>query len=251
MYNNIDFNKLFDNESDYGKKFNNGVLDATRVKEVEDKIGYKIPNSYYEFLKIQNGGCINFDNYDDCWLEIIYGIGKNNEGNNIDKEFDNWMNEWEYPNIGIPFGQTQSGGHDIYFMDYSVTDNDGEPRIVRIDNEDENELFFVANNFKEFIDMVYKNKDISGKRLEKDDVLKNNLMETTTADYYNGNIKFVPDESSLKFAIIVLRVIYVVLTFFVICFIIVKDFSPAFIALLIFDIIIISFVIWVKNYLKK
>ena len=34
--------------------------------------------------------------------------------------FDNWINEWEYPNIGIPFGETQTAGHDMYFMDLEI-----------------------------------------------------------------------------------------------------------------------------------
>ncbi len=56
----------------------------------------------------------------------------------------------------IPFGETQSGGHDMYFMDYRNLDADGEPVIVRIENEDPEDIQIkkVANNLKEFLEMV-------------------------------------------------------------------------------------------------
>lgn len=65
--------------------------------------------------------------------------------------------------VGIPFGETQSGGHDMYFMDYSDIDENGEPKIVIVDNEGDIEKSFVANNFKEFINMVY-NHELEEKR---------------------------------------------------------------------------------------
>ena len=74
--------------------------------------------------------------------------------------FDNWKNEWEYPDIGIPFGETQSAGHDMYYMDYRVTDDTGEPRIVRVDNEFENEVHYVAENLVEFIRLILQNEEI-------------------------------------------------------------------------------------------
>lgn len=74
--------------------------------------------------------------------------------------FENWKDEWQYPDIGIPFGETQSAGHDMYYMDYRSVDEMGEPRIVRIDNEGDNAVYFVANNLVEFIKMIYDNQTI-------------------------------------------------------------------------------------------
>jgi hypothetical protein len=74
--------------------------------------------------------------------------------------FDNWKNEWEYPDIGIPFGETQSAGHDMYYMDLRVTDEKGEPRIIRIDNEMDNEVFAVAPNLVSFIQMILEDEPI-------------------------------------------------------------------------------------------
>lgn len=164
MYSNIDFNKLFDNESEFAKKYKQKKLTDNRIKEVEEFLEYKLPKSYIELLKIQNGGYINYEN---CWLTAIYGIGENNKVfYGLEELFDTAKVEWEYPSIWIPFGETQSG-HDWYVMDYSVVDQNGEPRIVRIENEDDNSRYLVANNFEEFINKVYNNEDIHGIFLDK------------------------------------------------------------------------------------
>ncbi|MBO5349839.1 MAG: SMI1/KNR4 family protein [Clostridia bacterium] len=175
MYKNIDFNKLFDNESEFAKKYKQEKLTDNRIKEVEEFLGYKLPKSYIELLKVQNGGYIN-KKHEICWLTAIYGIGANDKSfYGLEEEFKLWIDEWGYPDIGIPFGETQSGGHDMYFMDYSSVDERGEPRIVRIDNEDNNARYLVANNFEEFINKVYNNEDIHGEFLDKP--LKTNITD--------------------------------------------------------------------------
>lgn len=187
MYNNIDLSKLFDNKSKYGKKYYQGELKENRIKEVEDNLGYKLPKSYIQLLKFQNGGYIS-DNFNDCWLTAIYGIGQNIDSSyGLEEQFKLWKNEWEYPNIGIPFGETQTGGHDMYFMDYSVVDQNGEPRIVRVSNEDNNARYFVANNFEEFIDMVYNNKDIDGKLIVDEKKVEQQNIEKELSDI-DGNL---------------------------------------------------------------
>ena len=155
MLEELELTKLFDTESDWGKEHIMDSLTDEMIKRAENSIGYKLPQSYIELLRFQNGGVIEDD---DCWLTVIYGIGKNEDTfNGLEGMFDNWINEWEYPNIGIPFGETQSGGHDMYFMDYRNLDTNGEPVIVHIENEGDIEdikIKKVADNFKAFLEMV-------------------------------------------------------------------------------------------------
>ena len=109
-------------------------------------------------MAARNGGIIN-DELDESWLSAIYGIStdpKNFYG--LESMYDNWRYEWEYPDIGIPFGETASAGHDMFYMDFRVTDGNGEPRIVRIDNEMNNEVFVVADNLPEFIRLILSNE---------------------------------------------------------------------------------------------
>ena len=151
------------------------------ISRAEETMGYKLPESYKELLRFRNGGSVNGD-LEECWLTEIYGIAADPDNfngleamydnwrneweypddnfNGLEAMYDNWRNEWEYPDIGIPFGETASAGHDMYYMDCRVTDENGEPRIVRIDNEMGNEVFFIADNLPEFIKMILSEEPI-------------------------------------------------------------------------------------------
>lgn len=156
----IDLNRLFDSNSGYrSSDLPNDVTDEL-ISRAEETMGYKLPESYKELLRFRNGGSVNGD-LEECWLTEIYGIAADPDNfNGLEAMYDNWKNEWEYPDIGIPFGETASAGHDMYYMDCRVTDENGEPRIVRIDNEMGNEVFFIADNLPEFIRMVLSEEPI-------------------------------------------------------------------------------------------
>ena len=160
-FHGIDLDLLFDNESKYGKGYCQGELRDEDITRAEKALGYKLPKSYIELLRLQNGGLINGDEYDEAWLEAIYGIGRESDAyNGLEDMFENWREEWEYPDIGIPFGQTQSAGHDMYYMDMRSINAQGEPRIVRIDNEMDNKIFFVADDLVSFLKLVVSNEEI-------------------------------------------------------------------------------------------
>ena len=159
-----DFTGLFDRESKYGQSYNMGTLTDEMIARAEQKIGYRMPASYLELLRFQNGGVIRDD---DCWLTAIYGIGEIAEAENgLEDMFENWMDEWEYPRIGIPFGETQSGGHDLYFLDCRNPGADGEPPVVHVEAGDEPEqaeITEVTKNLYEFL-----NKVLAGEITESD-----------------------------------------------------------------------------------
>lgn len=160
LFGSINLIELFNNDSDYGKEYRFDILTDDMIRRAENNLGYKLPKSYIELLNVQNGGLID-DKYDESWLTVIYGIGPTKDSmNGLEEMFENWKDEWEYPDIGIPFGETQSAGHDMYYMDYRSVDENGEPRIVRIDNEGDNAVYFVADNLVEFLMMVYENQEI-------------------------------------------------------------------------------------------
>ena len=160
FFEGIDLNLLFDTESEFGKSQTFDELTDELVSRAEETMGYKLPGSYKELLRFRNGGAIS-DELDESWLCVIYGISTDpDEFNGLENMFDNWKNEWEYPDIGIPFGETASAGHDMYYMDFRVKDENGEPRIVRIDNEMDNEIFVVADNLPEFIKLILRNEPL-------------------------------------------------------------------------------------------
>ncbi len=161
-FKNINIKELFDTESTYGREYTFPPFSDEVLVETEKVIGYKIPASYLNLLRVQNGGVISCEKFENSWLSVIYGIAPTIDAfNGLGEMYDNWRNEWEYPDIGIPFGETESAGHDMYYMDFRVVDENGEPRIVRVDNENDNRVYFVAKNLEEFLTAVYNNQELT------------------------------------------------------------------------------------------
>lgn len=157
----IDLNKLFDTESGWGKKYVFDELTDELISRAEHMMGYPLPESYKELLRFQNGGIIRDELTENNLLTAIYGIATDPKNfNGLEAMFDNWKNEWQYPDIGIPFGETASAGHDMFYLDFRVTDENGEPRVVRVDNEMDNATFKVADNLVEFIRMILSNEPL-------------------------------------------------------------------------------------------
>lgn len=140
----------------------------------ENKLGYKLPESYINLMKIQNGGK-PMKNY---WikenaksnevnvigLDGFFGIG-NKKRNSLFGKFSNefWFTEWGYPkDLGIIIADTESGGHDMIYLDYRECGKNGEPKVSVCFQEYDYEIQVLANSFEEFISML-----ISQEELEK------------------------------------------------------------------------------------
>ncbi len=181
QFTDTDLAGLFDNESSYGRNYRFGPITEELIKRAEKKMEYRIPDSYRELLEYQNGGVIS-EKLDESWLSAIYGISEDPENfYGLENMFENWKEEWEYPDIGIPFGETASAGHDMYYMDFRVTDENGEPRIVRIDNEMGNEIYLVAENLPEFIRMILANEKPDEKLIDKGEKIEYTPVKPKTA----------------------------------------------------------------------
>lgn len=171
MYNNIDFNKLFDNTSEHGKQMIQSTITEDRIKRAENNLYYKLPNAYIEFIKIQNGGRIRND---ESYITEIYGIAEDENSNKgIERLYSDYkyQEEFGFPDTVIPFATTQSGGHDVYCMDYEDGLETSEPKIVLIDDESNYRKKVVANSFQEFINMIYSDKNFDEKFIPDEDVV--------------------------------------------------------------------------------
>ena len=126
------------------------------IKEIEDELGYKLPESYIELIKKHNGGipfATVFSTRETAvHIESIYGIDKT-KLYSLCGELGNelWLNEWKYPNIGIAIADTISAGHHMVFLDYRECGCDGEPKVVLVDQEDDYRIYQLADNFEDFI----------------------------------------------------------------------------------------------------
>lgn len=97
-------------------------------------------------------------------LDGFFGIG-NKKRNSLFGKFSNefWFTEWGYPkDLGIIIADTESGGHDMIYLDYRECGKNGEPKVSVCFQEYDYEIQVLANSFEEFILML-----ISQEELEK------------------------------------------------------------------------------------
>lgn len=136
--------------------------DEKLIDEIENELGYKLPDSYIELMKVQNGGyphnaCFP-TNESTSWASDHVAItGFKSIGRkklyslcgDLGSEF--MISEWEYPKIGVYFGDCPSAGHDMICLDYRECGVDGEPKVVHVDQESDYKITFLANSFEEFV----------------------------------------------------------------------------------------------------
>ena len=136
------------------------------IAETEAKLGYKLPQSYIRLCRMHNGGMINKGccpcNESTSWSEEhvgvtgIMGIGFNKTYSICGELGSQFMiDEWNYPNIGVAICDCPSAGHDMIFLDYSLCGPQGEPEVVHIDQEGDYKITWLANDFEEFICMLF------------------------------------------------------------------------------------------------
>lgn len=150
-------------ESEYAtKSYISEPLTDEVVDLVKKELGYKLPLSYIELMKHQNGGIPKNRLFpttestswadDHVAIEGILGIGRGKSyslcGDGGSKFM---MEEWGYPDIGVYFGDCPSAGHDMICLDYRKNGKSGEPEVVHIDQECDYKITFLAENFEAFI----------------------------------------------------------------------------------------------------
>ena len=131
------------------------------IINAEKQLGVKLPLSYIELCKIQNGGYLTYDAFptsiptgwadDHIRVDHILGIEKDGILSN-----DYYIKEWELPkDILLICGD----GHTWTAMDYRKTKE--EPPIIYIDLEWGDDIFILelAPNFEAFLDGLFNYKD--------------------------------------------------------------------------------------------
>lgn len=152
---NKSFIEDFWDESDYFT--DDRVITDVIIRNVEERLGYKLPGSYIELIKTKNGGTpINtcFPTKEPtCWAEDhieISGIcGVTGSWGLLDAL--DMKEDWEYPNIGIIICQSPSAGHDAIMLDYRNIETEDEPKVVHVEVEDKPKITYLCDTFEEFI----------------------------------------------------------------------------------------------------
>ena len=142
------------------------------IAQVEQELGYKLPDSYIWLMQQHNGGvpkntcCPTQERTswakDHVAIWSIFGIGQDKSYSicgNLGSQF--MIDNWGYPPIGVAICSCPSAGHDMVFLDYSSCGPQGEPQVVHVDQEWDFKITFLAKDFESFIrslvnDRVYE-----------------------------------------------------------------------------------------------
>lgn len=128
------------------------------VSIAEERLGYRLPTSYVELLRVRNGGkprrrCFRTP-FKTSWaphhiqIEAIRGVGGtwgiDSPGGLSSAAM---IAQWGYPTIGIVICDMPSAGHDAVMLDYSGIEI--EPSVVYVDEDRRPKL--LAKSFSEFV----------------------------------------------------------------------------------------------------
>ena len=150
-------------DSDYARKeYVLPMPTDISIVAVEKKLGYKLPGSYIELMRHQNGGLPKKTAFPTAkptsWAEDhvsihgIQGVGDSKTYSLCGELGSRFMiSEWGYPPIGIYFGDCPSAGHDMICLDYRKCGQSGEPQVVHVDQEADYKITFLSENFECFV----------------------------------------------------------------------------------------------------
>jgi hypothetical protein len=136
--------------------------DDELIASIERELGYRLPQSYVELMRTQNGGLpvrtCHRTAQSTSWAEDhvaisdFKGIGRTKIWSLCGKfGSQQLIEEWGYPTLGIYFGDCPSAGHDALALDYRKCGPSGEPQVVHVDQELDYRITFVASSFETFV----------------------------------------------------------------------------------------------------
>ena len=132
------------------------------IERVEKRLGFTLPASYIALMQSRNGGypintCHASPNAtswarDHVAIAAFKGIGDQKLWSLCgDHGSLHWINEWDYPAIGIYFGDCPSYGHDMMCLDYRACGPVGEPCVVHVDQDRDYTITYLADSFAAFV----------------------------------------------------------------------------------------------------
>ncbi len=161
-FNNFDFSDFWNDDEYALKEYVCEIPSDKLIESVELELGYKLPASYIELMKMHNGGIpvnrrfptteANSWAEDHIAIEGILGIARDKDNSlcgSLGSQF--MIKEWGYPDIGVYICDCPSAGHDMVALDYRKCGKDGEPEVVHVDQESEYKIIFLAKDFETFI----------------------------------------------------------------------------------------------------
>ncbi len=161
-FKNFDFTNFWDDDEYALREYVSEPPTDELIVSIEQELGYKLPGSYIELMKMHNGGtpidtCFPTTT-GTCWAEDhiaitgIYGIGREKDYSLCGDLGSRFMiEEWGYPDIGVVICDTPTAGHDMIMLDYRKCGKDGEPEVIHVAQEADYKTTFLAKDFETFI----------------------------------------------------------------------------------------------------
>ena len=162
IFKDFDFSDFWEDDEYSLKEYVESEPTDEQISLIEKELGFKLPESYLELMKLHNGGTpkkcchptIEKTSWADDHIAItgIMGIGRTKTFSLCGSLGSKFMiEEWGYPQIGVYICDCPSAGHDMILLDYSKCGKDGEPEVVHIDQEWNYKKTFLAKDFETFI----------------------------------------------------------------------------------------------------
>ncbi len=158
----LDLTNFWDHDDYFAEEYTDIPITPQLVSSVEQKLGYKLPQTYIELMRCRNGGAPKKTDYrtsqptswakDHVAVTGIFAIGFNKRCSLCGEHGSQfYVREWGYPPIGVYFADCPSAGHDMVCLDYRACGPQGSPQVVHVDQELDYAITFVARDFETFI----------------------------------------------------------------------------------------------------
>lgn len=158
----FDFRRFWADDNYSLKEFTCAPPSDELVRSIEQELGYKLPASYIELMKMHNGGIIKRNSFpmkeptarskDHVVVLGIYCLSRNKSKSIAGSGGTRFLiEEWDYPDYGIYIGYCPNDGRDHILLDYRKCGNQGEPEVVHVDEENGHRITYMAKDFETFI----------------------------------------------------------------------------------------------------
>lgn len=161
MFEGFDFTDFWEESEHSAEHYVSKPPTDELIAEIEQELGYKLPESYIWLMKQHNGGVLNWDR-DGC--KIDWSEGHSEWTNNVVK-VSRIMSigrekTWSIcgtvvqvqcrPDIGVAIATTWDSA-DMIILDYRECGKDGEPAVVCVDSNARHGIWKLTDNFESFI----------------------------------------------------------------------------------------------------
>ena len=158
----MDFSDFWHDIKESERHYESAKPDLRAIRSVQEELGFRLPDTYVELMKMHNGGMVNR-----CWYPInfpaetysdyiqithLLGIGRDANYSLCGRFGSRFLLEGkgDLEKAGVAFANCISPSRAILILDYRTSGNDGEPCVTYINSQTHEETV-IAPNFEIFV----------------------------------------------------------------------------------------------------